>query len=117
MPGAVVKLQSLKPRISTIPGRLQAAAVQQVSRMRGRAAVERRARWLQMHPLCVECERAGKVTAATVPDHIVALVNGGEDTEANLQSLCEECHRIKTARDLGHRPKPKILPDGWPEQT
>lgn len=84
-------------------------------RLRGRAGVERRRRWLEAHPLCVECQKAGKVTAATTPDHIVALVNGGEDTEANLQSLCDEHHRQKTARDLGYRLKPTIGPDGWPE--
>lgn len=84
-------------------------------RLRGRAAVKRRARWLRLHPLCVECQRAGRVTAATVPDHIVALVNGGQDTEENLQSLCAPCHEIKTARDLGYKVRAKIGPDGWPE--
>lgn len=95
-----MKLKTLKP----------------IDRLRGRAAVKRRARWLQDHPLCVECDKAGRITAATVPDHVVALVNGGEDTEANLQSLCDECHRIKTAKDLGHKPKPTIGVDGWPER-
>ena len=112
-----MKLQILKPRVATIPGRLQMAATLQTQRMRGRAAVERRERWLRDHPLCVECERQGRVTAATVPDHIVALVNGGSDTEDNLQSLCEEHHRIKTAKDLGYTARPKIGLDGWPEET
>lgn len=67
-----------------------------------------------MHPLCVECKKAGRVTLATVPDHIVALTNGGEDSESNLQSLCDECHRIKTAQDLGHKIRPQIGLDGWP---
>jgi 5-methylcytosine-specific restriction enzyme A len=60
------------------------------------------------------CEEEGRTTAATVPDHIVALVNGGADTESNLQSLCAEHHRQKTARDLGHSQKPTIGADGWP---
>lgn len=109
-----MKLTTLKPRVQTIPGRLQMAATLSTQRLRGRAAVDRRERWLREHPLCVECERQGRVTAATVPDHIVALVNGGPDTEDNLQSLCEEHHRIKTAKDLGHKPRPKIGTDGWP---
>lgn len=83
-------------------------------RLRGRKGVERRKRWLDANPLCVECARADRVTAATVPDHIVALVNGGVDDETNLQSLCDEHHREKTARDLGHAPKRSIGPDGWP---
>jgi 5-methylcytosine-specific restriction protein A len=87
---------------------------QEPERLRGRKAVERRKRWLELHPLCVECESKGRVTAATVPDHIVALVNGGEDNEGNLQSLCEDCHRIKTAKDLGHRERRTIGQDGWP---
>lgn len=83
-------------------------------RLRGRAAVERRRRFLQANPLCVECKRKGRVTEATVPDHVVALVNGGEDTEDNLQALCAKCHEVKTAKDLGHKRKPTIGPDGWP---
>jgi 5-methylcytosine-specific restriction enzyme A len=88
--------------------------LQKVERLRGRAAVERRRRFLAEHPLCVECEKAGRVTAATVPDHIVALINGGPDTWDNLQALCEEHHAEKTALDLGHRVKRTIGPDGWP---
>jgi 5-methylcytosine-specific restriction endonuclease McrA len=109
-----MKLTTLKPRLATIPGRLQMAATLSTQRLRGRAAVERRKRWLDLHPLCVECEKEGKTTAGTVPDHVVALVNGGPDTEENLQTLCDEHHRIKTAKDLGYRPKPTIGPDGWP---
>lgn len=85
-----------------------------VNRLRGRKGVERRARWLRAHPLCVECSKQGRVTAATVPDHIIALTNGGVDDETNLQSLCAEHHRQKTARDLGSTPKRTIGPDGWP---
>lgn len=96
-----MKLTTLKPR-------------QPVQRLRGRAAVARRARWLYDHPLCAECDRQGFVRAATVPDHVVALVNGGQDSEENLQSLCAEHHAEKTARDLGHKVKRPIGTDGWP---
>lgn len=82
-------------------------------RLRGRKGVQRRKRWLEDNPLCVECAKADRVTAATVPDHIVALVNGGADDETNLQSLCADHHRDKTARDLGHKPRPRIGVDGW----
>lgn len=85
-----------------------------VNRLRGRAAVNRRRRFLQENPLCVECSKEGRVTAATVPDHIQALVNGGEDTWDNLQALCDEHHRAKTARDLGHRARRQVGSDGWP---
>lgn len=93
-----MKLQSLKPRIATVPGRLQMAATLQVERMRGRTGMERRKRWLQDHPLCVECEKEGRVGAATVPDHAIPLWAGGEDDlEANGQSLCKAHHDPKTA--------------------
>lgn len=83
-------------------------------RLRGRAAVERRRRWLAMHPLCARCTAKGFIREATVPDHIVALANGGTDTWDNLQSLCDECHREKTNEDLGYRKRVAIGVDGWP---
>jgi 5-methylcytosine-specific restriction endonuclease McrA len=44
----------------------------------------------------------------------VALVNGGTDTEDNVQALCESCHDAKTRIDLGQSPRRTIGPDGWP---
>lgn len=94
-----MKLTTLKPRISTAPGRLQMAATLQVDRLRGRAAVKRRANWLHDHPLCNHCEEAvpSRVAAAVTPDHIVPLWAGGADDESNLQSLCAADHDAKTA--------------------
>lgn len=51
-------------------------------------------------PLCVECEKAGRVTLATQRDHIVPLTEGGEDTDENTQGLCRPCHDEKS---LGER--------------
>ena len=69
---------------------------------------------LQDNPLCVMCERDGRVTLATEVDHIHALVNGGKDERDNMQGLCHECHASKTAQDMGHRPKVTVGLDGWP---
>jgi 5-methylcytosine-specific restriction protein A len=69
------------------------------TRLRGRRAVERRARQLREFPLCVRCEQESRVVLATVADHVIALVNGGRD-DGPLQSLCGEHHRLKTAEDL-----------------
>lgn len=88
----------LRPQLAT-------AGFFMTDRLRGRALQERRARVLSARPLCVDCEARGRVRPATEVDHVVALVNGGTDTEDNLQGLCAECHAAKTARDLGHRPK------------
>lgn len=74
-------------------------------RLAGDAGVKRRARWLSSHPLCVHCLERGRYTAAEEVDHVVALGNGGEDDEGNLQSLCRPCHVQKTAADTGYRPR------------
>jgi 5-methylcytosine-specific restriction protein A len=98
-----VKLKTLRPRLATIPGRLQQATALQADRLRGRAAVKRRANWLHDHPLCTVCEAEDRVTAATVPDHRVPIWANGPDTEANLQSLCTEHHDAKTACEASMR--------------
>lgn len=98
-----MKLTTLKPRLAQlVTTRLQPAPIE-TPRLRGRAAVKRRADFLRDHPLCVECEKAGRVTAATVPDHVVPLWKGGPDTEANLQALCQPCHDRKTAAEAAER--------------
>ncbi|NMF98398.1 HNH endonuclease [Aromatoleum toluolicum] len=61
--------------------------------------MKRRARWLSCHPLCVECEREFRVTAASEVDHIFPLADGGADDESNFQSLCDGCHKAKTAAE------------------
>jgi len=83
-------------------------------RLLGRAAVERRRRFLSNFPLCRICEAQGYVTPATEVDHIVALVNGGEDDVDNLQSLCADCHKDKTRADLGYGPSRACDANGYP---
>lgn len=51
---------------------------------------------LQKEPLCRTCRARGIVRVATECDHIVPLWDGGEDTVANRQPLCDDCHREKT---------------------
>ena len=83
-------------------------------RITGRRLQRIRKQVLGEQPLCVACKAKGRVTVATQVDHIVALVNGGEDDHDNRQALCEECHKAKTRRDLGQRERPRIGLDGWP---
>ena len=64
--------------------------------------------------LCQVCAARGRVTAANQVDHIIPKVKGGSDEPDNLQSICDPCHRDKSARDKGHRVKPTIGLDGWP---
>lgn len=49
--------------------------------------------------LCLVCQAEGRLTAATMVDHIINKAAGGTDDEENLQSICRECHVEKTARE------------------
>lgn len=57
-----------------------------------------RDRFLKTHPLCVRCQAAGKLTPATVVDHIVP--HRGDQVlfwdQNNWQALCKPCHDRKT---------------------
>lgn len=68
-------------------------------------------------PLCRMCADEGRITAATVCDHIkphkgdVALFYD----PANLSSLCKHCHdRHKQSEERTGKAKPIIGLDGWP---
>ena len=55
-----------------------------------------------------KCDRCGVDIGARIPweiDHIVALANGGEHCESNLQPLCRPCHRAKTETDVAEKAK------------
>jgi 5-methylcytosine-specific restriction endonuclease McrA len=49
---------------------------------------------------CNECLRLITPGMGWQCDHIVALVNGGQNRETNLQPLCTLCHLHKTGRDV-----------------
>ncbi len=50
-------------------------------------------------PLCVACEKAGRIEPGIEMDHIDGdVMNKDRD---NLQMLCKRCHSRKTAREQG----------------
>ena len=49
--------------------------------------------------LCVQCGKDGRLAEATDVDHILNKAKGGTDSIDNLQSLCDSCHKIKTANE------------------
>jgi len=57
-----------------------------------------RTRFLKAHPLCVRCMEQGRLTRATVVDHIIPHRGDAKLfwDEANWQSLCKSCHDHKT---------------------
>ncbi|MFV0284453.1 MAG: HNH endonuclease [Castellaniella sp.] len=60
-----------------------------------------RASVLDREPLCRHCAARGITTVATDVDHISG--NPSDNSMGNLQSLCHECHSLKTARDHGKK--------------
>lgn len=49
--------------------------------------------------LCQNHRRQKIAKKATSVDHIIPKAHGGTDDDSNLESLCWECHRAKTARE------------------
>lgn len=61
-----------------------------------------RALYLAKHPLCVDCEKVGKLIPATEVHHIVAVNDGGTDNYDNLMGLCKPCHSRITIGGINH---------------
>lgn len=59
-----------------------------------------RKRKLTANPVCEECYSLGKITKATMVDHITPISQGGSPLGLdNLQSLCYQCHSTKSAKE------------------
>ena len=98
-----MKLTTLKSTLQRLPNRMGAQPLE-TQRIRGRRAVDRRARWLALHPLCCMCEAEGKTRAGDVVDHIEPLWKGGKDDESNFQTLCQvPHHEAKTKAEAAER--------------
>ena len=57
-----------------------------------------RIRYLKLNPLCVYCQRNGRLIKATVVDHITPH-RGDQElfwNQSNWQALCKSCHDRKT---------------------
>lgn len=108
----MARLSTLKPRITASPAqRLATSTVssnpEAEQRTRGRKWMDIRAKWFRTHPLCVQCERMGRVAEATELDHIIPLIDGGKDDASNMQGLCHDCHERKTSGEA------RIRARGW----
>lgn len=66
--------------------------------------------------MCQACLAKGRFTPATEVDHVIPKAKGGTDALDNLAALCTPCHREKTTRDSGGKPRPTFGHDGWPVQ-
>lgn len=55
---------------------------------------------LNRNPLCEYCEEQGKLTKATVVDHIRRINAGGAPLAmSNLKSSCSSCHNSKSGKE------------------
>jgi hypothetical protein len=70
---------------------------------------------LRLEPLCRYCSARGKVTPATIADHVTPHRGDWNAFRlGELQSLCFDCHnRLKHRIDL-HGYSSDIGVDGWP---
>jgi 5-methylcytosine-specific restriction protein A len=51
-----------------------------------------RNRYIQKHPLCEECLKAGRFVPADEIHHILPPELGGSNEDENLMALCKSCH-------------------------
>ena len=55
-------------------------------------------------PLCEQCEKVNILTPFHTIDHIKPISEGGEPLDFdNLQTLCKQCHAIKTGKETSKR--------------
>lgn len=66
---------------------------------KGRSLQRERDRLFSANPLCVECERMGRVSVAVIRDHVMPLGEGGEDVRENTQGLCKACSDKKSQQE------------------
>jgi 5-methylcytosine-specific restriction endonuclease McrA len=94
-------LPVLKSTMQTItPGSWRGDKQGSTQRGYGYKWQQARAGYLLRHPLCVMCQQAGRVEAATVVDHITAH-RGNMDVfwdRANWQGLCATHHSSDAQR-------------------
>jgi len=107
-------MASIEPASHCTHERQGVSMREQGGRIRGRTLQKLRASVFNARPLCVRCEAHGRLSLATDLDHIKPLCKGGSNDLDNLQGLCAQCHKDKTAEDFGHRVRVEVGLDGWP---
>ncbi len=92
-----------KPTIYKPHARAKPLTPRATAQERGYGSRWQRARltFLNEHPCCAECEREGKVTEATVVDHVIPHRGDQElfwASDTNWQALCAHHHNSKTGK-------------------
>jgi 5-methylcytosine-specific restriction protein A len=103
------RLQTLKPRLQLAGNRIATAAPVRpdvVERKRGWAGVQDRNRIrARDHGQCQQCirEQREHISNGHEVDHIVPLADGGTDDDDNKETLCDEHHKAKSAKEARAR--------------
>jgi 5-methylcytosine-specific restriction protein A len=67
-----------------------------------------RRRYITEHPLCEDCNAAGRYVPAQEVHHVTPVRAGGGLLDwANLRALCKRCHSQHTAREGGRWGAPR----------
>lgn len=111
----MARLKALPPRLSTLPSRLKSASPEPGES--GWAARERLhgnrhqrgygTEWDKIRLiilkrdkyLCQTCYQQGIITPANIVDHVIPKAQDGTDDHDNLSTICNPCHKAKTARE------------------
>lgn len=102
----MARLQSLRPQVASLPSRLKSTftlAKEQEAYGQGRGGRpwrrKREAVLKRDGYLCQPCKRMDRITLATEVDHVIPQAEGGSEDESNLQAICTDCHKAKTAEE------------------
>ena len=71
----------------------------EMGRIRGRAWMAKRAEIMARDGYT--CQGCGIITRNLEVDHRIPLHQGGTNDDDNLQSLCKDCHKTKSAEEQG----------------
>lgn len=102
-------LPVLQSRIKPLSPRRMNVLQGENRRISGRARVNLKRRiWQRDGGRCCLCGRVADLCDSEL-DHRIALQFGGGNEEANLWTLCTECHRLKSAREMASgMPDPRL---------
>ncbi|RAX32402.1 UNVERIFIED_CONTAM: HNH endonuclease [Escherichia coli] len=104
-------LRMLQSRIKPLSPRRMNVLQGEDRRISGRARVSLKRRiWQRDGGRCCLCGRVADLCDSEL-DHRIALQFGGGNEEANLWTLCTECHRLKSAREMASGMPDPTLPE------
>lgn len=110
-------LRTVGPGVRTLGESWRTSGMTSAQRGYGYRWQKARERFLFGNPICVMCEKAGRVEEATVVDHKIPH-RGDQElfwNEDNWQSLCKPCHDGQKAREERGSATPQAVDaDGWP---